>query len=46
MLAIVMMFSVVDATVLTLIAVPLLYVEFFQKKPCPMAEQMGETSRC
>ena len=41
-LAIAMMFGAVGATVLTLIAVPLLYFEFFQKKPCPMAEQMGE----
>jgi hypothetical protein len=42
-LAIAMMFGAVGATVLTLIAVPLLYFEFFQKKPCPMAEQMGES---
>jgi len=42
-LAIAMMFGAVAATVLTLIAVPLLYFEFFRKKPCPMAEQMGET---
>jgi multidrug efflux pump subunit AcrB len=42
-LAIAMMFGAVGATVLTLIAVPLLYFEFFRKKPCPMAEQMGET---
>ena len=35
----------VGATALTLIAVPLLYFEFFQKKPCPMAEQMEETSK-
>jgi multidrug efflux pump subunit AcrB len=44
-LAIAMMFGAVGATVLTLIAVPLLYFEFFQKKPCPMAEQMGETCK-
>jgi len=44
-LAIAMMFGAVGATVLTLIAVPLLYFEFFRKKPCPMAEQMGETSK-
>jgi multidrug efflux pump subunit AcrB len=42
-LAIAMMFGAVGATVLTLVAVPLLYFEFFRKKPCPMAEQMGET---
>ena len=42
-LAIAMMFGAVGATVLTLIAVPLLYFEFFRKKPCPLAEQMGET---
>jgi len=42
-LAIAMMFGAVGATVLTLIAVPLLYFEFFRKKPCPMAEQMGES---
>jgi len=42
-LAIAMMFGAVAATALTLIAVPLLYFEFFQKRPCPMAEQMGET---
>jgi len=41
-LAIAMMFGAVAATALTLIAVPLLYFEYFQKKPCPMAEQMGE----
>ena len=44
-LAIAMMFGAVGATALTLIAVPLLYFEFFQKKPCPMAEQMEETSK-
>jgi hypothetical protein len=41
-LAIAMMFGAVGATVLTLVAVPLLYFEFFRKKPCPMAEQTGE----
>lgn len=41
-LAIAMMFGAVGATVLTLIAVPLLYFEFFRKKQCPIAEQMGE----
>jgi hypothetical protein len=38
-----MMFGAVGATALTLIAVPLLYFEFFRNKPCPMAEQMGES---
>lgn len=42
-LAIAMMFGAVGATALTLIAVPLLYFEFFRKKPCPMSEQMGES---
>ncbi len=42
-LAIAMMFGAVGATILTLIAVPLLYFEFFKKKPCPIAEQMGES---
>ena len=42
-LAIAMMFGAVGATALTLIAVPLLYFEFFRKRPCPMAEQMGES---
>ena len=42
-LAIAMMFGAVAATVLTLIAVPLLYFEFFRKKPCRMAEQIGES---
>jgi len=41
-LAIAMMFGAVAATALTLVAVPLLYFEFFRKKPCPLAEQMGE----
>jgi multidrug efflux pump subunit AcrB len=41
-LAIAMMFGAVAATALTLIVVPLLYFEFFKKKPCPIAEQMGE----
>ncbi|MFZ4440890.1 MAG: hypothetical protein ACOYOS_20950 [Syntrophales bacterium] len=44
-LAIVMMFSAVGATVLTLIAVPLLYFKFFQNKQCPMAKQMGVPER-
>jgi multidrug efflux pump subunit AcrB len=41
-LAIAMMFGAVAATVLTLLAVPLLYFEFFQHRPCPLAEQTGE----
>jgi hypothetical protein len=36
------MFGAVGATALTLIAVPLLYFEFFRKKPCPM-ETGGRT---
>ncbi len=40
-LAIAMMFGAVAATLLTLIAVPLLYYEFFNKKVCPLgAEEM------
>ncbi|HRS83978.1 MAG TPA: efflux RND transporter permease subunit, partial [Smithellaceae bacterium] len=34
-LAIAMMFGAVASTLLTLIAVPLLYYEFFKNKPCP-----------
>jgi multidrug efflux pump subunit AcrB len=34
-LAIAMMFGAVASTLLTLIAVPLLYYEFFKSKPCP-----------
>jgi multidrug efflux pump subunit AcrB len=37
-LAIAMMFGAVAATALTLIAVPLLYYEFFKKKSCPLVE--------
>ena len=44
-LAIAMMFGAVGATVLTLIAVPLLYYEFFRKKPCPPAGQPEESRR-
>jgi multidrug efflux pump subunit AcrB len=40
-LAIAMMFGAVAATALTLVAVPLLYYEFFNKKVCPLKE--GET---
>ena len=35
-LAIAMMFGAVAATALTLVAVPLLYYEFFRDKPCPL----------
>jgi multidrug efflux pump subunit AcrB len=35
-LAIAMMFGAVAATGLTLVAVPLLYYEFFKTKPCPL----------
>ncbi|TAN39556.1 MAG: efflux RND transporter permease subunit [Nitrospirae bacterium] len=35
-LAIAMMFGAVAATVLTLIAVPLLYFEYFSRRPCPL----------
>jgi multidrug efflux pump subunit AcrB len=38
-LAIAMMFGAVAATGLTLIAVPLLYYEFFRKRACPMKEE-------
>ncbi len=45
-LAIAMMFGAVAATVLTLIAVPLLYYEYFKDKVCPMkaeeVEQEGQ----
>ncbi|MCE5266100.1 MAG: efflux RND transporter permease subunit [Deltaproteobacteria bacterium] len=41
-LAIAMMFGAVGATVLTLIAVPLLYYEFFRKRACPPAAQADE----
>jgi multidrug efflux pump subunit AcrB len=40
-LAIAMMFGAVVATVLTLLAVPLLYFSLFRKKPCPVVEQVG-----
>jgi len=35
-LAIAMMFGAVAATALTLVAVPLLYYEFFRSRPCPL----------
>jgi multidrug efflux pump subunit AcrB len=41
-LAIAMMFGAVAATALTLIAVPLLYYEFFKKKTCPLIEAEEE----
>jgi multidrug efflux pump subunit AcrB len=44
-LAIAMMFGAVGATALTLIAVPLLYFEFFKRKPYPMAEQTGKDAQ-
>jgi len=37
-----MMFGAVAATALTLVAVPLLYYEFFRKKPCPLDAEMEE----
>jgi len=42
-LAIAMMFGAVAATALTLVAVPLLYYEFFWNKPCPLAEEEEES---
>jgi multidrug efflux pump subunit AcrB len=41
-LAIAMMFGAVAATGLTLIAVPLLYYEFFKNRTCPVKEIEGE----
>jgi multidrug efflux pump subunit AcrB len=41
-LAIAMMFGAVAATALTLIAVPLLYFEFFKRKPRPLSGQGTE----
>ncbi|MBI5557707.1 MAG: efflux RND transporter permease subunit [Deltaproteobacteria bacterium] len=37
-LAIAMMFGAVAATALTLVAVPLLYFEFFRNRPCPLKD--------
>jgi hypothetical protein len=37
-----MMFGAIAATGLTLIAVPLLYYEFFRKKACPVEEEKQE----
>jgi multidrug efflux pump subunit AcrB len=41
-LAIAMMFGAVAATALTLVAVPLLYYEFFKRKTCPLDEKIEE----
>jgi multidrug efflux pump subunit AcrB len=38
-LALAMMFGAVTATALTLLAVPLLYFEFFKNRTCPLAER-------
>jgi multidrug efflux pump subunit AcrB len=40
-LAIAMMFGAVAATGLTLVAVPLLYYEFFKNRTCPLKEEIG-----
>jgi len=44
-LAIAMMFGAVAATGLTLIAVPLLYYEFFRNKVCPLREEGKEEKK-
>ncbi|MDA8123820.1 MAG: efflux RND transporter permease subunit [Deltaproteobacteria bacterium] len=44
-LAIAMMFGAVGATALTLIAVPLLYFEFFRKRPCPSAGEADDSCK-
>jgi len=44
-LAIAMMFGAVAATGLTLIAVPLLYYEFFRNKVCPLREDEKEEEK-
>jgi len=41
-LAIAMMFGAMASTALTLVAVPLLYYEFFKNKPCPLALEEKE----
>jgi multidrug efflux pump subunit AcrB len=41
-LAIAMMFGAVAATALTLVAVPLLYFEFFRNRQCPLASEEEE----
>lgn len=38
-LAIAMMFGALAATALTLVAVPLLYYEYFKNRPCPLAAE-------
>jgi multidrug efflux pump subunit AcrB len=42
-LAIAMMFGAVASTILTLIAVPLLYFEFFKNKKCPVEKEITST---
>ena len=44
-LAISMMFGAVAATALTLVAVPLLYYEFFKDRVCPMKEEEFEKEK-
>ena len=44
-LAIAMMFGAVAATGLTLIAVPLLYYEFFKNRVCPLKEEVKEEEK-
>ncbi len=44
-LAISMMFGAVAATALTLLAVPLLYYEFFKDRVCPIKEEEFETEK-
>ncbi len=44
-LAIAMMFGAVAATGLTLIAVPLLYYEFFRNRVCPLKEEAKEEEK-
>jgi len=42
-LAIAMMFGAIAATALTLLAVPLLYYDFFKNRRCPLTEEEKET---
>jgi len=44
-LAISMMFGAVAATTLTLIVVPILYYEFFKKRPCPLSDEECEEKK-
>ena len=44
-LAISLMFGAVAATALTLVVVPLLYYEFFKRKPCPMKKNDEEDNK-